>query len=516
MILLVFVLPVLIGMTGLTIDAGTLLAAHRRAQNIADAAALAGADELLAAKLRGEGFGTARESALRAVREYVVANGLTADDYDPQIPPEPEVPPLGDSFYDGKEQYVKVRVRAPARTFFLPILGLLNAKGEPIQTAAARAVAGYEHQDIPQLITLLDFLADPGLSVQGTQLTVPGGIGVNSQRGEFLVDGRRVNLGYPNSPAIDILEAGYNKTGIKAADVRVVGGVRENQVGKFSNVVEGGPNPLRTGQPPVPDPLGNLPVPTKDTGVDTGFWTPKKNGTTWSWIPASNARNVAVQFVPDASFIRSANPDWAYVNLAKGETVDPLPPGIYSSITIKGENSFQFQGGIYVLKGANAQGNSLEVDLNGTLDTVGQKGLMFYNTSSDYEPINGTPDRYDLERPTFNGGNISFAAKSANLRGLDASQSGSNPFQGILFYQRRANGASIEIRDSVSDRTASNLHLYGTIYGKNAKLVVKGDGDFHFQVIAGSMAVIVTDLNKTTTFQSLTDTYPLNKVYLVE
>src|SRR4051794_38197090 len=105
MILLALLLPVLIGMMGLTIDAGMLLAARRQAQNVADAAALAGADDLLASRLRGSTSDTARTSALATVREYVTANTLPTDGR-----LEANIPPVVSPSYAGNDHFVEVIV----------------------------------------------------------------------------------------------------------------------------------------------------------------------------------------------------------------------------------------------------------------------------------------------------------------------------------------------------------------------------------------------------------------------
>ena len=62
-------LPVLIGMLGLVIDSGLLLAAHRQSHNAADAGALAAAMDLL----RNKGITVATQSATTYVQSY---NGL--------------------------------------------------------------------------------------------------------------------------------------------------------------------------------------------------------------------------------------------------------------------------------------------------------------------------------------------------------------------------------------------------------------------------------------------------------
>src|SRR5262245_36211408 len=64
-------LPVLLGLVGLVIDSGLLMAAQRRAQNAADAAAMAAAVE----RHRGATEAEARTVGTAFVKEY---NGLSA------------------------------------------------------------------------------------------------------------------------------------------------------------------------------------------------------------------------------------------------------------------------------------------------------------------------------------------------------------------------------------------------------------------------------------------------------
>src|SRR5437764_11777902 len=65
-VLFALILPVLLGMTGLVIDGGMLLAAHRQARNAADAAALAAALDLL----NGKSLATAQATATTFVHSY--------------------------------------------------------------------------------------------------------------------------------------------------------------------------------------------------------------------------------------------------------------------------------------------------------------------------------------------------------------------------------------------------------------------------------------------------------------
>src|SRR3954451_24291076 len=69
LVLFVLLVPVLLGMTGLTADAGLLMVARRQAQNAADAAALAAAVD----KLRGSTDAT----ALATANSLVTNNGVS-------------------------------------------------------------------------------------------------------------------------------------------------------------------------------------------------------------------------------------------------------------------------------------------------------------------------------------------------------------------------------------------------------------------------------------------------------
>src|SRR5207237_7140365 len=71
LVLFVLLLPVLLGMVGLVVDTGLMMAAHRQAKNAADAAALAAAMDLM---LGGSGS-SATAAAQTFVQQY---NGLAS------------------------------------------------------------------------------------------------------------------------------------------------------------------------------------------------------------------------------------------------------------------------------------------------------------------------------------------------------------------------------------------------------------------------------------------------------
>src|SRR5262245_26816670 len=81
LVLFVLLLPVLLGLLGLVLDGGLLMAAQRHTQNAADAGAMAAAMDLL----RGKSTSTATATATTFVQDH---NGLSAAAVTVNIPPQ--------------------------------------------------------------------------------------------------------------------------------------------------------------------------------------------------------------------------------------------------------------------------------------------------------------------------------------------------------------------------------------------------------------------------------------------
>src|SRR5688500_12750614 len=122
------VLPVLIGVLGLVMDVGLLMAAHRQVHNAADAGALAAAMDFVRGKTAAEAMATADEF----IQEH---NGV-AD----ALPLEAGVSfnsPPNSGPYAGDANFVEVIVTQQVQTLFIQVLGV--ARERQVQ---ARAVAG--------------------------------------------------------------------------------------------------------------------------------------------------------------------------------------------------------------------------------------------------------------------------------------------------------------------------------------------------------------------------------------
>ncbi len=289
LVLTALLLPVLLGVTGLVIDAGLLMVASRKAQNAADAAAMAAAFDLLL----GRPLATARATALTYVRTH---NRLASATVTVNSPPSRGP-------YQGNAGYVEVIVQAPVSTVFIQVLGVNRE-----QSVRRLAVAGLRPMNAVPGVIALDPAARPGISVGGNgSLAVKGNITVNSDGGGLDETGGSINNGNSGN-AMTV----SNNASVRATDIRVVGGVNApSNFHQFDPTVPG--SPLRTGSLPVPDPFLYLPPPTIGTG---------------------------------------ANPTVHPAVSVSGNATVTLTPGIYPSISIS-SGTVVFQPGIYIIRGGD-------------------------------------------------------------------------------------------------------------------------------------------------------------------
>jgi hypothetical protein len=459
LVMFALVLPVLLGIVGLVVDCGLLMATQREVQNAADAAAMAAA---MADLMRQ---GVPREVATTIVATY---NGLSSATLSVFNHPPAAGPHAGNS------RYYEVVVTYPVSTLFMSALGV---QGD--QSVRARAVAGIEPVPAGAAIALLDPTAAPGLSVQaGAGLVVDGRIVVNS----------------PASPAA-------TATGqVEAADYRIAG---PSVQGTFQ------PYPASRGQlaldsPPAPDPLVNLPVPASTASAANNTATPL--GSAW------NTRPLGSPLVQQGQSSGLVDP-----NYVDGNGTVQLFPGVYQSITVSG-GTLNLNPGVYVLSPSGSPLYTLDV----TGGIVTGSGVLFYNTGADFVPLSGYPDSGDAELynpgPAGTGAPSSSADFQGNFAGIRLDTSGNaqislsallapgDPYNGMLIYQRRSNMQPLTV-------AGGNLTLSGTIYAAWAPLSMSGGGSHPAQFIIGSMQITGND-TITLSYASLAGT--ANEVFLVE
>jgi hypothetical protein len=352
--------------------------------------------------------------------------------------------------YSGNSQFVEVIVSIPVQTLLIQALGVNGS-----QAAQARAVAGYISISAGEGVAVLDPTAIPGLQVQGgATLYVNGRVVVNSQGKGVDENNQTVDLGYAQYAA----STGNNSL-VQATNIEVVGGV--DTPANYQNVQGNNGSPLHCRSFPEPDRLQSLPTPTTGNGAVNQFWQVDKSG---NIVSASQASDVKLTVSSGATYT--------------------LSPGVYRTIDIQGggPGTVTFSPGIYVL-GVGFSGNGTTLNIT-TGATVTGNGVMFYNTSSDFNVTTGLPDSSDgtsKGTPAGSIGSVNISGSAITLRPLNDA---SSPFYGMSFYQRRWNDKLVSIQGN-----SSNDYFGGTLYGKWAQFSVSGSGQYNAQFICGSIKV---------------------------
>ena len=223
-----FSLIALCALVGLAADTGYFFDCKRQMQTAADAAALAGAEQL-----RRAGNGQIVSAADAAAASNGFTNNVSGTSIAVHIPPS-------SGYYTSDGSYVEAIISQTRPTLFMGILGLPSAK------VSARAVAGV--QDSPNCIYALS-QTGTGLATNGSGSSLSAACGI-----------------VVNSSAASALNAGAGA--VFGTSVAITGTYN----GSCSSSE---PSGCRTGVPPQPDPLAQLADP-QFSGCDFGEPTPVK------------------------------------------------------------------------------------------------------------------------------------------------------------------------------------------------------------------------------------------------
>jgi type II secretory pathway pseudopilin PulG len=373
LVLAALLLPVLIGMVGLVIDSGLLMATHRQARNAADGAAVAAAWDLL----RGRSIGTATSTANTFVHTY---HGLGAAVVTVNVPPS-------SGPYAGSTKHAEVLVSQPMNTLFIQALGVARNR-----TVQSRAVAGYEAVSAGEGAIVLDQEARPGLSIQGGgHLVVNGRVVVNSRAAGYDENNSWVNNGLQQYAV-----ATGNGSTVQATDLQVVGGV--DVTGNIQPAPGSSGNILHARALPEPDPLKELPTPTASmAGVNTT--------------------------------------DRGSVRLSGGTTT--LQPGIYSSIRISNNANVTFQPGIYILKPPSSGGGTVfSINGGGAIRGDGVMFYVTGSNFNVNTGLPDSGDG-ETRPPLSDGANFQSVNVNGSDVRLTGLANATSPFNGMLFYFRR-------------------------------------------------------------------------------
>lgn len=314
-----------VGMLGLAVDGGALYAMRRATQTAVDAAALAGARELLSRK--GDYSAATENAVLLAIHNQAEVNGIEDSNGAP-----------GDGINDNIEAYFvdvnDVRIGAPLGT-----IGGVPAGSRGVEVTAGRsyqsffagvvghgtlsvraaATARYEAVSAPWGLLALDPSACGAIDVHG--------------KGDLWVHNAGIHANSDCPTALHF--AGQSET--FADEITTVGDMYIEGPASVTPLPEGSYSPIT-------DPLANLMPP--------------------SWVG-------------HAEYGDRFNPATLEISGPVGVT---LSPGIYyGGIRILGQANVHFEPGIYILAGGG-------LEVSGQGDVTGYE-VFFYNTNDPFNPL---------------------------------------------------------------------------------------------------------------------------------
>ena len=452
--LLAVLLPVLIGIVALIVDAGMMMQRGRFLQHVTDAAAAAAAFELRSDRPSSAAIATARELVL-------------TDNELPDAHVEVHIPPATGDFA-GRQGYVEVVSAIIHRPHFMPILDSVLER-----RIAVRAVAGIDAVTTGAAIVVLD--PDPaplsipplpalplpslpallaGFEVEGLgRLTVDGAVLVNTAWGGVDENGNPAGATSGPPYAVTCMPI-LPLTRLLAPDIRVVGGVDDPDNYQSS---AGGTHPLQANRLPVPDPYAGLPAPTTSSDP-TNVRTTLRGG----------VRIVGLPLIGPPVTLR---------------------PGVYEYISVV-SGIVNFEPGIYIIRNVDPL---TQTSLSMVAGTVNANGVMFYITDSpSYNGVSGGPDSADGEASPTSAGPLNLLPSvliqgSLLGSGLSPLQDADSPFDGLLIYQRRHDRRPIVL---IHQSLLGAGDLAGAVYAKWGHVIFVGNGTYDLRFACGTMRVL--------------------------
>ena len=429
-VLIVFAIVALIGITALAIDSGNVYADRRNAQSAADNAALAGALAL-----------ANHQSISAAANNVASSNGY--DTISVSNPPNGVGCGSLASPYDGNSSYVWVVIKTTTNTFFGPVIGIRTVSSCVEATARAQTGStggwggGNGVMALKQTGTGLQWTGSGGATMTGGiatnadysstgsgNFTVTDGVKV---RGDFTQTGSG-NWNVTNGVHVD---GNLNLTG--SGDWNVTGGAQIG--GNFSH----------TG--------------SSDFNVTTGSFL---TGGTYSWVgsgahslwPPTHQAVAPLPTITDplaAVLNPPANPGGCVAANYTGSTNRTINPGCFTSISMVGSGNLILNPGIYYVTG--------NLSMTGSGDFLAS-GVMIYMQSGSIN-LTGSGDF-----------NISPMTTGA--------------YAGLSIYMDRANTSTVSMTGSGSSSST------GTIYAPASDITTTGSGGttvIDSQIVCSSMTL---------------------------
>ena len=393
----------LIGVTAFAIDGGLLIAARRRAQTVADAAAYASACRLynnLSNSTDPTGLDVPGTAAAAGYTN-ASANGYTNDGTTNTV--KVNIPPTNLSkLFQTKPGYAEVIITYKQPRIFSAVLG--SGAFTITARAVARGIKGGTTPYTTSSIVALD-------SSKSGALSVTGGVNLSADS-PMQVDS--------SNAAAFVLNGGVN---MSAPSIQVTGNYSKGGGSNLTGTVQ-------TGMTPVADPLASLPVPNSASmlpgvGPLAGSYSP---GVYNGGLTIGGGANVTLQ--PGFYYIKGGN-----FTIANGANMSGSGVTIY----IESGYSFNFQGGtnvsltpptsgqwaglsLYEDRNSTSTinlGNGANVNIEGTIYAA-KAALNIQGGSNVHAGSQAIVDSFSIA----NGVNLAFTTASDAKKGYVASKSG--------------------------------------------------------------------------------------------
>ena len=477
---------VLLGFAGLATDVGLVWNTRLKMQAAADAAALAGADALLAGDTD---YTTAANSA---AAQNGFTNGSTTTGNSNTVSVSASNPPASGS-HTSDSSAVQVAISQTQPTYFLKALGITSLAESVTSTATALSGQG--------CVYALDKSASQAFLTNSGTFTSSCGIMDDSNSGTaFNVNGGGT---------------------VTANAIGVVGGVSDT--GSVT------PTPV-TGIAPFSDPLASLPTPSAPTAVSScSIVQPAQN------FNSPGTYNLAHGCYSTMNF----NSSGAVVNLNDGGNYQ-FPNGLNTqgTVNLNGSGSYYFGSGVNINSGTFNAGGSGSYYFNSGLNidsgvtattglayfggTVNFNGNGIWNLSGNgtyYFNAGLTDDAGGTIRSQTAGGsatnntlyfnNGTITINSSAILNLTAPTSGT--YAAVLMFQNRSDSTAVNIN------SGSSVTLNGALYFPDATVTLNGGYvNVYSFVIADKVDINGGTFTINTNYASLTAGSPIKRTAVVE
>lgn len=436
LILIALAIVVLIGMTGLAVDGGMVMADRRSSQNAADNAALAAAYRMAAGGTKAQ----ARDAATLIAEK----NGFP--DVTVNIPPQ-------SGQYAGNDEYIEVVINTSTEAIFAGVVGVDEIGSSVRAVALGRPPISGKLAHGNAIVSLHPSGQHTTLFNGGAQVTTTGGgIFVNSTHNNALMFNSNITVDVPG--------------------MTVVGGYKTNANFPWLNTVQTNQSSQKIALPPVSltEKIPNIPAaPTCSSNAP--------NPTTSNGIKTYNPGRYTNQIIVDSGVKTRFQPGvyclQGGLNINGSGTMEGL-----GTVKLVIGNDINLSGGPHVFDDLEIYSVNASIRVQGG-NAFRANRLRFYATGTGDVTVNAHGG-LESDNAFFYFAKSDFKWNGQSVLKLGAPPQG-DPFAGLLIYLPWGNTSKVNLNGG------STINIRGTMMMPNAELTVNGGANMqalNSQIIA--------------------------------